>query len=117
VGANDELNEDDVTVIVPLAPGGSIEGHLTLGATTVTVSSEHMTLVLNVPAGFDLTTFATGDEVLATFSQQTDGTLALTQLSGDENAQQADDDGDNADGGGGGSGSGGGSGGESGSGD
>jgi hypothetical protein len=113
VGANDELDEDDLTVVVPLAPGGSIEGHLTLGATTVTVSSEHMTLVLNVPAGFALTAFANGDEVLATFSQQTDGTLTLTQLSGDRTSQQADDDGDNGEGGGGGgrSGSGGGSGG------
>jgi hypothetical protein len=117
VGANDELDEDEVTVVVPLAPGGSIEGHLTLGATTVTVSSEHMTLVLNVPAGFDLTAFATGDEVLATFTQQTDGTLALTQLSGDENTQQADENGDGSGGSGSGSGSGGSGGGGGGSGD
>ena len=81
-----------MTVVAPVAPGGQIEGHLTLGTTSVTVSSEHMTLVLNVPAGFDLTKFKNGDEVLATFTQQADGTLVLTALSGDENAQQADDD-------------------------
>jgi uncharacterized membrane protein YgcG len=99
VGNDDELDEDDVSVVTVIAPGGSIEGHLTLGAGTVTVSSEHMTLVLNVPTGFDLSKFATGDEVLATFVQQTDGTLVLTALSGDENARQADE-GDDHDGGG-----------------
>ena len=106
VGNDDELDEDNVAVVAPTAPGGQIEGHLTLGTTTVTVSSEHMTLVLNVPTGFDLTKFANGDEVLATFTQQADGTLLLSALSGDENAQQADegddDGGDNHGGGGGG---------------
>jgi hypothetical protein len=100
VGADDELDADDVSVVTAMAPGGSIEGHLTLGTTSVTVSSEHMTLVLNVPAGFALTSFANGDEVLATFVQQADGTLVLTQLSSDENAQRADDDNGDGDGGG-----------------
>ena len=113
VGNDDELNEDDVVVMAPTAPGGQIEGQLTLGTGTVTVSSEHMTLVLNVPTGFDLTTFTTGEEVLATFAQQTDGTLLLTALSADANAEQADDDqgddgGGGHDGGGGGGGGGGG---------
>jgi len=99
VGADDELDEDDVNVVAPVAPGGQIEGHLTLGTTGVTVSSEHMTLVLKVPTGFDLTKFANGDEVLASFAQQADGTLTLTALSGDENAQRADDDGRDDDGG------------------
>jgi hypothetical protein len=54
--------------------------------------------------------FAVGDEVLAVFSQQSDGTLLLTRLSGDENAQAANEDdqqenqGDNGDGGDGGDG-------------
>jgi hypothetical protein len=96
VGTDDELDEDAVSVVTATAPGGKVEGHLTLGTGTVTVSSEHMTLVLNVPTGFDLTKFVTGDEVLATFTQQADGTLVLTELSGDENAQQADE-GDNND--------------------
>lgn len=103
VGADDELEAESVSVVTATAPGGSIEGHLTLGTgtvTTLTVSAEHMTLVLNVPTGFDLTKFANGDEVLATFSQQADGTLVLTQLSGDENAQQADEGDDNGDDGG-----------------
>ena len=96
VGNDDELDEDDVSVVTVIAPGGKIEGRLTVGTATVTVSSEHMTLVLNVPTGFDLTKFANGDEVLAAFTQQADGTLVLTELSGDENAQQADE-GDNND--------------------
>jgi hypothetical protein len=108
VGADDELDAEDVSVVTATAPGGSIEGHLTLGTGTVTVGAEHMTLVLKVPTGFNLTGFANGDEVLASFSQQADGSLVLTRLSGDENAQQADEgddhqcdssDGDNGDGG------------------
>jgi hypothetical protein len=115
VGTDDELEADNVSVVTASAPGGKIEGHLTLGTGTGTVSSEHMTLVLNVPAGFDLTKFATGDEVLATFTQQADGTLALTELSGDGNAQEADqgDQGDdNGNGNGGGDNGGGGGGGD-----
>ena len=107
---NDELETEDVTVVAPAAPGGSIEGRLTaIGTGTITVTSEHMSLVLKVPAGIDLTKFKTGDEVLATFTQGADGSLALTQLAGDENAQEADDQGeiengddDNGDHGGGG---------------
>jgi uncharacterized membrane protein YgcG len=116
---NDELDENNVVVVAPMAPGGQLEGHLTLGTGTVTVSSEHMTLVLNVPTGFDLTGFANGDEVLATFAQQTDGTLTLTALSHNEDEDQADNDdnddgdhgGDPGGGGGGGGGYGGGGGG------
>lgn len=117
IGATGELDEDNVTVVTAMAPGGSIEGQLTIGTTTVTVSSEHMTLVLNLPTGFDLTAFKTGDEVLATFSQQTDGTLLLTQLSGDQNVQQADDNGGDHHGGGGDGGGGNGGGGNGGGGD
>jgi uncharacterized membrane protein YgcG len=110
---NDELDENNVVVVAPMAPGGQLEGHLTIGTGTVTVSSEHMTLVLNVPTGFDLTGFANGDEVLATFTQETTGTLTLTALSQNEDEDQADND-DNDDGdhggdhGGGGGGGGGG---------
>ena len=114
VGTNGELDDDDVTTASPSAPGGKIEGSLTLGTGTVTVTSEHMSLVLKVPTGFDLSSFKNGDEVLATFTQGADGSLSLTALAGDENAQQADDDngdhngdgghdgGDNGGGGGGG---------------
>jgi len=62
----------------------------------VTVKSEEMNLSIKVPTGFDLTKFATGDEVLVTFSQQADGSLLLTDISGDGNAQEADNN-DNSD--------------------
>jgi hypothetical protein len=94
VGSTDELDEDDVTTVSADAPGGAIEGKLTIGTGKITVVSGHMALVLNVPTAFDLTSFATGDEVLAKFTQGADGTLTLTALSGDDNAQDADDDGD-----------------------
>ena len=102
VGSTDELDEDNVTTVSADAPGGAIEGKLTIGTGKITVVSEHMALVLNVPTGFDLTTFANGDEVLAKFTQGADGTLTLTALSGDDNAQEADDNGDDHGGDGGG---------------
>lgn len=97
VGTNGELDDDTVSTASADTPGGKIEGTLTIGTGTITVKSEHMNLSLKVPTGFDLTKFATGDEVLATFSQQTDGSLLLTDISGDGNAQEADtnDSGDN----------------------
>ena len=137
VGQSGELEEDDATTVAPTAPGGQIEGHLTLGTGTITVTSEHLSLVLKVPTGFDLTSFVAGGEVLATFTQGSDGTLTLTALSADATTQQADsgdnqgDDnggdnqggsgggggGDNGGGGGGGDNGGGGGGGDNGGGD
>jgi hypothetical protein len=100
VGTDDELDATTVSTSSADTPGGKIEGKLTVGTGTITVQSEHMNLAIKVPAGFDLTTFATGDEVLVTFAQQADGSLLLTDISGDGNAQQAnnnDDNGDNSD--------------------
>lgn len=105
-----DLDANDVTVVDANAPGGSLEGHLlAIGTSSITVGAEHQTLVIDVPSGFDLSKFKVGDEVLAVFSQQSDGTLLLTSLSGDENAAQANeqednqgDDGDSGDGDGGG---------------
>jgi uncharacterized membrane protein YgcG len=116
VGDDDELDEDNLNPVDAAHPGGAIEGTLTIGTGKITVVSEHLALVLNVPAGFDLSHFANGDEVLAQFTQGADGTLTLTTLSGDENAQEAnnnnnnndDDDDDDGDHGGGDHGGGGG---------
>jgi hypothetical protein len=91
---DDELDEDNVTTVSATSPGGSIEGALTIGTGKITVVSEHMALVINVPTGFDLSSYKDGDEVLAVFAQQPDGTMLLTSLSADENAQQADEQGD-----------------------
>jgi hypothetical protein len=89
-----ELEDEDVDA-APTSPGGKIEGRLTLGTGTVTVTSEHLMLVLRVPAGLDLSAFRNGDEVLASFTQDaTTGALTLTTLSGDEDAQQADENDD-----------------------
>ena len=98
VDSEDDLDEVDTTTVSADHPGGAIEGKLTLGTGKITVVSEHMALAINVPAGFDLSKFQNGDEVLAVFAQQADGTLLLTAISGDENAQQADDENENDDG-------------------
>jgi hypothetical protein len=97
VDNDDELDEDNLNPVDAAHPGGAIEGTLTIGAGKITVVSEHLALVLNVPAGFDLSKFANGDEVLAQFTQGADGTLTLTTLSGDENAREADEDNNNND--------------------
>jgi hypothetical protein len=96
---DEALDEDTMAPIDADHPGGAIEGRLTLGTGKITVVSEHMALVLNVPTGFDLTGFANGDEVLAKFTQGADGLLTLTSLSGDEDEQEADDDDGGHDGG------------------
>ena len=59
--------------------------------------SEHLNLSLKVPAGFDLTAFRTGDEVLAEFSQAADGSLTLTRLSTADDDEDTDDDGHDGD--------------------
>jgi len=102
VGTDDELDATTVSTSSTDTPGGKIEGKVTIGTGVVTVKSDELNLSIKVPTGFDLTKFATGDEVLVTFSQQADGSLLLTDISGDGNAQEADnnnddDNGDNSD--------------------
>jgi uncharacterized membrane protein YgcG len=97
VNNDDELDEENLNPVDAAHPGGAIEGTLTIGTGTVTVVSEHLALVLRVPSGFDLSKFANGDEVLAQFTQGADGSLTLTTLSADANAQEANDDNNNND--------------------
>jgi hypothetical protein len=97
VNDDDELDEDNLNPVDADHPGGAIEGKLTIGTGKITVVAEHMALVLNVPAGFDLSKFANGDEVLAQFTQGADGTLTLTTLSADDNAEDANDNNNNDD--------------------
>jgi len=86
VGTTGELDDEDVNTTTVSTPGGTIEGHLTLGTGTITIASEHLNLVLKVPTGLDLSAFKNGDEVVAEFSQGADGSLTLTRLStGDDN--------------------------------
>jgi hypothetical protein len=97
VGTDDELDATTVSTSSTDTPGGKIEGKLTIGTGVVTVKSDELNLSIKVPTGFDLTKFATGDEALVTFSQQADGSLLLTDISADGNAQEADNN-DNSDG-------------------
>ncbi|MDX6475023.1 MAG: hypothetical protein QOH95_534, partial [Gaiellaceae bacterium] len=50
VGNDDELDEDDMNPVDADHPGGAIEAKLTIGTGKITVVSEHMALVLNVPS-------------------------------------------------------------------
>ncbi len=88
---DDELDAEDVDVIDQTAGAGKIEGRLTIGVGTVTISDDDASVTLAVPAGLDLTAFAAGDEVLATFTRQGD-TLVLTTLAGDDDEEEADDE-------------------------
>lgn len=117
VNDNGDLEDGQTQTVQQSAPGGSIEGHVVaLLPGSITIGSEHQLLVLAVPSTIDLSTLAVGDEVLANFAQQSDGSLTLTSISSDDSvtaAQQGDqgddnnndgqgDDGGGGDGGGGG---------------
>jgi hypothetical protein len=92
VGGDDDLAEDTITPVSVDHPGGALEGRLTLGTSTITVASEHIALVIAVPAGVDLSAFRNGDEVLAQFAQQADGSLLLTSLALRNHEDDEDDD-------------------------
>jgi hypothetical protein len=52
-------------------------------------------LVVQVPAGVDMTGFSVGQEVELTVTRNPDGTFVLQQGLGDDNEQEADDNGSN----------------------
>jgi uncharacterized membrane protein YgcG len=120
VGDNGDLDNGQTQTVDQTAPGGSIEGHVVaLLPGSITIASEHELLVLSVPSTIDVSKLAIGDEVLANFAQQTDGSLTLTSFSADDSVTAAEqgDHGDNGDDGHDGGGDNGGSGDDGGSGD
>jgi hypothetical protein len=88
-----QLDQEDAQPVLTDARSGAIEGELVKGpAGTVAVRSSGLTLVIALPAGFDTSKFALGDEVLASFQRQADGSLVLTALaSNDQNDDEQDD--------------------------
>jgi uncharacterized membrane protein YgcG len=85
-----QVEVEDVEAVLPQVQGVSVEGHLTIAAGTVTVSDHDVSITGTVPSGFDLAGFRTGDEVLATFAIQPNGTLVLTRLTREDvNEEQA----------------------------
>jgi hypothetical protein len=92
VDDNGNLDNAQTQTVDLTAPGGSIEGHVVaLLPGSITISSEHQLLVLAVPSTVDVSKLAIGDEVLANFAQQSDGSLVLTSISADDNARDAND--------------------------
>lgn len=90
---NEDLDADEIHVLAATADAGLIRGHLTINANgTITVADEGVSLTFAVPAGFDLSRFRTGDEVIAFFLRNADGSLALKILAGDDDAREADDE-------------------------
>jgi hypothetical protein len=79
-----KVHPDRAQVFSPASPGGVIEGRLTIGTGTITVTSKRQSLVIAVPAGVALTGFVKGEEVHATFTQLPNGSLSLVKLRGDE---------------------------------
>src|SRR5262249_34596653 len=97
VGANGALDDNDdnpVVVVTPAALGGRIEGTLTIGTNSITVTGDELNLAIKVPAGTDLSAFRNGDDVEATFVQGTDGSLTLTKLELRRNDDNDDNDDD-----------------------
>jgi hypothetical protein len=98
--ADDELDEENAQPVLTDARSGAIEGHLVTGpAGTIAVRSSGLTLVIAVPAGFDTSKFTRGDEVLASFQRQPDGSLVLTALTSNDDQDDQGDDGDDDHGG------------------
>jgi hypothetical protein len=80
--------------------GCEIEGTITAidpGARTLTIAADDrgdetpMTVVVTVPASFDLGSFAVGDEIEADVLVQADGTLVLSSLDDDQGDDHGDD--------------------------
>jgi hypothetical protein len=92
-GALDDNDDNPVVVVTPAALGGKIEGTLTIGTGSITVTGDELNLAIKVPAGSDLSAFRNGDDVEATFVQGTDGSLTLTKLELRNNDNNDDDDG------------------------
>lgn len=114
VNDNGDLEDAQTQTVQQSAPGGSIEGNVVaLVPGSITVASDDQLLVLAVPSTIDLSKLAVGDEVLANFAQQSDGSLVLTSISSDDSVTAAEqgDQGEDNDGQGDGSGDGGGGGG------
>jgi hypothetical protein len=87
------LNATRVRILSASAPAGAFEGQImAIGASTLTVADDGVSLTFTVPGTIDLSTFHLGDEVLVFFSTQSDGTLAVTAIGGDETAAEADDE-------------------------
>lgn len=87
------LNATRVRILSASAPAGAFEGQImAIGASTLTVADDGVSLTFTVPSTIDLSTFHLGDEVLVFFATQSDGTLALTAIGGDETVAEADDD-------------------------
>lgn len=94
-----ELDNAQTQTVDQTAPGGSIEGHVVaVSPSSITIGSDEQLLAIAVPSTIDVSKLAVGDEVLAKFSQQPDGSLALTSISADDNLADANDNGGRDDG-------------------
>jgi hypothetical protein len=85
--------------------GIELEGRIlavNTAARTLSVSADDdnesgAAVTVSVPAAIDITRFHVGDEVELNVTRAADGTFVLTQASGDDNEQEADDNGDHGD--------------------
>jgi hypothetical protein len=96
--SSNSLDQESAQPVLTDARSGAIEGHLVTAPTgTIAVRSGGLTLVIAVPTGFDTSKFALGDEVLASFQRQADGSLVLTALSANDQNDDNDDENDDED--------------------
>jgi hypothetical protein len=100
--SNSTLSQVSAQPVLTDARSGAIEGRLVTGpAGTIAVRSSGLTLVISVPTTVNTTAFKVGDEVLASFQRQADGSLLLTALvansSQDDEQDDENDDSDDSD--------------------
>lgn len=101
VGLNDsgDLEEQDLQETGQDTNGISLEGTVLAVdpvARTLSISADDQeetgaALTVNVPAAFDISAYQVGQDVELTVTDNGDGTYTLSQSSGDDNQEEADD--------------------------
>jgi hypothetical protein len=95
--SSNSLSQVSAQPVLTDARSGAIEGRLVTGpAGTIAVYASGLTLVISVPTTVSTTAFKVGDEVLASFQRQADGSLLLTALvaNGSQDDEQDDENDD-----------------------
>ena len=104
VDDNGDVEADGVTEEGQDTNGIDLEGTvlaIDMTARTLSISADDddqagAALIVQVPAGVDMTRFSVGQELELTVTRNADGTFVLQQGMGDDNEQEADDDGSNS---------------------
>lgn len=89
------LAATNVKEVNPSASAGEISGRVTaVGSSSITVSDGGVSVTMNVPAGFDVSKYTVGTDVLAYFVVESDGSYTLKAIGANGSEAEADDAGE-----------------------